>query len=256
MEITKDILDKTYLEVFRKEDFLAIDPCGIVYELMEHTDSQLDIELGALFVAMITWGNRKAIRTAARHMLQAEMGWRPGTFVMDGLFEQSYANAKNRCVYRTLNSDAFKLVCRNVREALRRHRTMEEALANLTTEECIAEICKWLAPARLGTAGKSACKRICMFLRWMVRDNSHVDLGLWTDIIDKRSLIIPMDTHVVQEAMRLGLITSRSTSMANAMKLSRKLAECFPDDPARGDFALFGVGVDDTKGHGTVQLSS
>ena len=43
MEITKDILDKTYLEVFRKEDFLAIDPCGIVYELMEHTDSQLDI---------------------------------------------------------------------------------------------------------------------------------------------------------------------------------------------------------------------
>ena len=248
MEITKDILDKTYLEVFRKEDFLAIDPCGIVYELMEHTDSQLDIELGALFVAMITWGNRKAIRTAARHMLQAEMGWRPGTFVMDGLFEQSYANAKNRCVYRTLNSDAFKLVCRNVREALRGHRTMEEALANLTTEECIAEICKWLAPARLGTAGKSACKRICMFLRWMVRKEAP-DIGLWKDR-SQATLYAVMDVHVCR--LTAPLLTTRQANWKACAELTDIFRSWCPSDPLRYDVALMTMadnGAENDTGH-------
>jgi uncharacterized protein (TIGR02757 family) len=89
----------------------------------------------------------------------------------------------------------------------------------------------------------SACKRICMFLRWMVRDNSPVDLGIWSDFIDKRTLIIPMDTHVVNEAIALKLIDSPSTSMSNAIKLTKRLSKTFPDDPLKGDFALFGYGV-------------
>ena len=89
----------------------------------------------------------------------------------------------------------------------------------------------------------SACKRICMFLRWMVRDNSPVDLGIWSDFIDKRTLIIPMDTHVVNEAIALKLIDSLSTSMSNAIKLTKRLSKTFPDDPLKGDFALFGYGV-------------
>ena len=90
----------------------------------------------------------------------------------------------------------------------------------------------------------SSCKRVCMFLRWMVRDNSPVDLGLWSDLIDKSTLIIPMDTHVLQEATKLGLISSKCTSMSAALKLSQKLREIWPDDPIKGDFALFGLGVD------------
>ena len=86
-----------------------------------------------------------------------------------------------------------------------------------------------------------------MFLRWMVRDDSPVDLGLWKDIIDKRTLIIPMDTHVMQEANRLGLISCKTASMSSAIKLTNKLREIFPDDPLKGDFALFGVGVDVAK---------
>ena len=82
-----------------------------------------------------------------------------------------------------------------------------------------------------------------MFLRWMVRDGSPVDLGLWADRIDKKSLIMPLDTHVLTEASRLGLITSRCTSMSAARRLTAALAEVFPDDPLKGDFALFGYGV-------------
>ena len=86
-----------------------------------------------------------------------------------------------------------------------------------------------------------------MFLRWMVRDNSPVDLGIWSDKIDRRTLIIPLDTHVIQEANRIGLINTRNTSMRTAIKLTEKLKEIFPNDPLKGDFALFGVGIDDSQ---------
>ena len=82
-----------------------------------------------------------------------------------------------------------------------------------------------------------------MFLRWMVRDGSPVDLGLWAPQIDKRTLIMPMDTHVLQQSVRLGLLSSRTASMAAAQRLTARLARIFPDDPLKGDFALFGEGV-------------
>ncbi len=90
---------------------------------------------------------------------------------------------------------------------------------------------------------RSACKRVCMFLRWMVRDGSPVDLGLWADCIDKRTLIMPMDTHVLQQANRLGLISAKTATMSTALRLTERLRHIFPDDPTRADYALFGYGV-------------
>lgn len=89
----------------------------------------------------------------------------------------------------------------------------------------------------------SSCKRLCMFLRWMVRKDSPVDLGLWSDIIDRRTLIMPLDTHVMQQANRLQLIDTKTTSMSTAIKLTKKVARIFPNDPLKADFALFGYGV-------------
>ena len=77
----------------------------------------------------------------------------------------------------------------------------------------------------------------------MVRKDSPVDLGLWNNIIDQRTLIIPLDTHVIQEANRLGLIKTKSTSMKVACELTEKLRKIFPEDPLKGDFALFGYGI-------------
>lgn len=82
-----------------------------------------------------------------------------------------------------------------------------------------------------------------MFLRWMVRDGSPVDLGLWSDFIDKRNLLIPMDTHVQQMAQQLQLIHQRTATWASVIALTEELRQVFPDDPAKGDFALFGAGV-------------
>ena len=99
------------------------------------------------------------------------------------------------------------------------------------------------AAAVVPKTAQSACKRVCMFLRWMVRSGSPVDLGLWADMIDRRTLVMPLDTHVVHQSMRLGLLGSPSASMCAARRLTAALAEVFPDDPLRGDFALFGYGV-------------
>ena len=82
-----------------------------------------------------------------------------------------------------------------------------------------------------------------MWLRGMVRDGSEVDLGLWSTVIDKRTLIMPLDTHVVQQAMSLGLLSSHTASMASALRLTALMRRVFPDDPLKGDFALFGAGV-------------
>ena len=250
MQITKELLDNYYSHTFDIERFKAGDPCGTVYELMKHTDNQLDIEIGALLVAMISWGSRKVIIPTALHMLRDEMHWHPASFIMNKEYLHAYTSAKNGCVYRTLNVDTFRQVCDSLRQALNGHPTMESLFDDMPTKDVISTICQWLTPARVGTMDKSACKRVCMFLRWMVRSGSPVDLGLWSDFIDRKTLIIPLDTHVVRQSRRLGLLASSCASMCAARRLSASLAEVFPDDPLRGDFALFGYGVAHGRLHG------
>lgn len=90
----------------------------------------------------------------------------------------------------------------------------------------------------------SANKRIFMYLRWMVRQNSPVDKGLWS-WFPPADLIIPLDVHVMQESEKMELIPPKSAAnLKTAVQLTKKLCEIWPDDPVRADFALFGLGVD------------
>lgn len=75
---------------------------------------------------------------------------------------------------------------------------------------------------------------------------SPVDFGLWT-ICDPRNLIIPLDTHVHKQALRLGLVKRRTPDLQTAIEITDRFAEIFPDDPTKGDFALFGYGVNNGK---------
>ena len=89
----------------------------------------------------------------------------------------------------------------------------------------------------------SAAKRLCMFLRWMVRRDSPVDTGLW-NWAQPKDLIIPLDTHVLQESVKMGLLPEKaSATLKTALTLTSELKEIWPDDPCKGDFALFGLGV-------------
>lgn len=91
---------------------------------------------------------------------------------------------------------------------------------------------------------KSTCKRLNMFLRWMVRkDDKGVDFGLW-ERIRPADLICPCDVHVDRVARKLGLISRKQTDWLTALELTAKLRELDPEDPVRYDFALFGLGVE------------
>ena len=98
--------------------------------------------------------------------------------------------------------------------------------------------------SRIVPKGKtSANKRIHMFLRWMVRQNSPVDLGLWK-WYPPQNLLIPLDVHVMQEGVRLGLLPPTAhADRKTALALTAQMNEVFPGDPSRADFALFGLGV-------------
>ena len=89
----------------------------------------------------------------------------------------------------------------------------------------------------------SVAKRPCMFLRWMVRFDSPVDMGVWSDIISKQDLLIPLDTHVYSMALSLGLTDRKQEDMVTAIEITDKFRQVFPNDPSKGDFALFGYGI-------------
>ena len=96
-----------------------------------------------------------------------------------------------------------------------------------------------IADARLG----SPCKRLWFFLRWMVRRDGIVDLGIWRQL-SPADLIIPLDTHVYHQAREMGITSRRSADIKTAREITDFFRQIFPSDPALGDFALFGYGVD------------
>jgi uncharacterized protein (TIGR02757 family) len=96
--------------------------------------------------------------------------------------------------------------------------------------------------AFLEVSAKSPQKKLNMFLRWMIRRDSEVDLGIW-ESFDRRDLIVPLDTHVCRVAHYFKLTDTETFSLKNARQITVALAKVFPDDPCLGDFALFGLGV-------------
>ena len=90
------------------------------------------------------------------------------------------------------------------------------------------------------TAG-SACKRLNLFLRWMVR-NDDVDAGLWKSI-DKTRLIVPVDVHIARLCRILGLYSRKTASLSTAVKITESFAEIEPADPVKYDFALTRIGI-------------
>ena len=89
---------------------------------------------------------------------------------------------------------------------------------------------------------KAANKKIWMLRRWMIRNDGRVDLGLWKNS-SPADLVIPLDVHVYRQATELGLTKRRSKDIVTARDITDSFRELFPGDPAKGDFALFGYGV-------------
>ena len=240
LKIDKNVLDYYYSQEFNFNRFKNVDPYGVVYRLLDHAKNQLDIEIGALFVAMIAWGSRKVIFPTALNMLSNEMSWSPSKFIIDRQYLDSYKNAKNNCVYRTLNTSSFKLVCDNLYKVLAENNKLKpsESLESLfkgkKTIEVISDICDWLSPAKVGTINKSACKRICMYVRWMTRKEGP-DLGIWSSR-DQSDLYAVMDVHVCK--LTRNLLKTKGPSWKACEELTGIFKQWDSEDPLKYDIAL------------------
>ena len=234
---------------YETTDFLNGDPSWFMHQV----DGAANREAMAFVASCLSFGSRKQFLPKIRCIMDAAKGDVDG-WIREGLFERDFACGCADCFYRFFTHGHMHGFFRAYRRLLEDCGTLGEYVKREASGDghaAVAAICRYFAEAGADTVvpknAQSACKRVCMFLRWMVRDNSPVDLGLWADFIDRRSLVIPFDTHVVQQSVRLGLMQSTTASMSAACRLSRTLLEVFPDDPLKGDFALFGYGVNQAK---------
>ena len=229
---------------YETADFLAADPS----QFMHRVSGAANQESLAFVASCLSYGSRKQFFPKIQYILDASHG-DTDSWIRSGKWRDSMPDTA-QCYYRLYTHHDMHCLLAAYSDMLNRYGSMKAYVQShaATGIEAVSAICRYFADSGASKTvprnTSSACKRVCMFLRWMVRSHSPVDLGLWADIIDRRTLVMPLDTHVVQEAMGMGLLTSRTASMSTARRLTDAMLEIFPDDPLRGDFALFGLGVD------------
>ena len=246
MDNTDNIL-AVYAERYENEAFLRDDPSLFMHKV----EGTANRETMAFIASCLSYGSRKQFFPKIQYILDVS-GGDVHEWVLSGCFDADIPD-NDKCYYRLYTNHTMNVFLHALRAMLEEYGTIGGYVRATAHDgfSAVAAITAFFAGKNVGAIipkdSSSACKRVCMFLRWMVRSGSPVDLGLWSDFIDRRTLIIPMDTHVVQEANALGLLNGKCASMSAARRLTARLAQVFPDDPMKGDFALFGYGVNKGK---------
>ena len=188
--------------------------------------SLADVEIAGLLAAHLAWGRRAMIVRDCGRMFE-EMCWRPYDYVMNGEYRNEDAS-----LHRTIKWSQFAEICGRLRDI---YSTMD-SLEGLTDNQIRCMVFGQKEDK------KAPNKKISMMRRWMVRDDGKVDLGVWKNS-DKAKLILPLDVHVYTQASALGLTTRRQKDIVTAQEITEAFKEIWPEDPCKGDFALFGYGV-------------
>ncbi|MBO7610473.1 MAG: TIGR02757 family protein [Muribaculaceae bacterium] len=234
----------TLAEKYETAQFLDGDPSWFMHQVK----GNLNQEVMAFLASCLSYGSRKQFLPKIQWLLTKANG-DIDQWIRSGQWRRHVPDDDSRCFYRLYTFHHMHTLLNAYQQIMAEFGSLGEMVRTNASDTLSAIECICHNFARYGSTGvvpkdaTSACKRVCMFMRWMVRDNSPVDLGLWAHFIDRRTLIMPLDTHVLTQACRLGLLTSKTASMSAAIRLSKALAEVFTDDPLRGDFALFGYGV-------------
>ena len=208
-----------------QEDPIAF-PRKFVEKLAVGEASLADVEISALLASHLAWGRRAMIVRDCERMFD-EMYWRPYDYVMNG----EYRN-EDVSLHRTIKWSEFAGICARLRNIY----SVRESLEGLSDAEIRTDVFGQKEDRRAPN------KKINMMRRWMVRDDGKVDFGLWRKS-DKRDLVLPLDVHVYTQATELGLTSRRQKDIVTAQEITDAFREIWPDDPCRGDFALFGYGV-------------
>ncbi len=189
-----------------------------------------DVEVAAVFAAHFAWGRRAMIvRDCGR--LFDEMSWKPYDYVMRGDWRCDPCS-----IHRTVKWSEVAAICSRLKAVYEELPSLE----SLTQDEIRVRIYGQKPDL------KAPNKKINMMRRWMVRRDGKVDLGLWKDT-DPASLLIPLDVHVYDEAVALGLTSRKQKDIVTVKEITGVFDEVFPGDPCKGDFSLFGYGVTHPK---------
>lgn len=258
MKEIKNFLNKK-VNQYNHIDFIENDPISIPHLFTQ----QQDIEIAGFFAAILAWGNRKTIIASCKKLMQC-MDNKPYDFIMNldenGLWKNNFKSF----VHRTFNGiDAIHLIIfLHYHYCIKKEKSLETAFTKWmhknddTTENalngfysyCFNENLFPNYPIRtqkhIASPNKnSSCKRLNMYLRWMVRfDKNEVDFGIWKNIKTSQ-LIIPLDVHVMNVANHYNLINSNKASWKTALELTNYLKQLDANDPVKYDFALFSLGV-------------
>ncbi|MBW8523409.1 TIGR02757 family protein [Chryseobacterium chendengshani] len=247
-EELKDFLDEK-TDVYNSSEFIQDDPVQIPHRF----SLEQDIEIAGFLAATISWGNRKAIIKSADKMLDM-MGNSPYDFVMNHS-ENDLKSIEEKSIHRTFNGEDFAYFIRQFNRIYKENESLEDlfiiknpeanfyhAIERFRADFLQAE--KHRSHKHVSSPYKnSSSKRIIMFLRWMVRnDNRGVDFGIWKNI-DPKYLSIPLDVHTGNISRKLGLISRTQNDWKTVLELDEILRKFDDKDPAKYDFALFGLGV-------------
>ena len=185
-----------------------------------------DVEIAGLLASHLAWGRRAMIVRDCDRMFE-EMCWRPYDYVMNG----EYRN-ENASLHRTIKWSQFAQICDNLRNIY----AGQDSIEGLSDTDIRCRIFGQKEDK------KAPNKKISMMRRWLVRDDGKVDLGVWKKS-DKTKLILPLDVHVYTQATALGLTSRKQKDIVTAQEITDAFREIWPDDPCKGDYALFGYGV-------------
>ncbi|WP_439505080.1 TIGR02757 family protein [Sediminibacterium sp.] len=249
-EKLQDFFNKK-VEEYNQPSFIVSDPICIPHLFTK----KQDIEIAGFFAAIFAWGNRTTIINKSKELMQL-MQMQPHLFCLNA----SAAKLKKLegFKHRTFNTTDLLYCIEFFKQHYQQYDSLENAfMPDNKSPESIKEALSYFhhyffsledAPLRtkkhISTPEKgSSCKRLNMFLRWMVRkDKAGVDFGIWKNI-KPNELICPIDLHVARVAKRFNLLDRKQTDWLAAEELTNYLKKLDPKDPAKYDFALFGLGV-------------
>jgi uncharacterized protein (TIGR02757 family) len=242
-----EYLEENY-DRYNRREFIANDPISVPHRFSKNQD----IEIAGLIAAIFAWGQRKTIISKANSFLEC-MDGSPHDFVLN--HSKDDLKAFTRFVHRTFNATDALWVLHFLRHHFQKYDSLEPLFVFDNMEEGLINFHHTFfglpdAPNRTRKhiptpLRKSSCKRLNMYLRWMVRsDDRGVDFGIWQSIHPGK-LICPIDVHAGRIARGLGLLKRKQTDWQAAQELTQSLRRFDPDDPVKYDFALFGLGIND-----------
>ena len=222
---TIDLLT-VWAEEYNQPKYFTDDPIAFPREFVSRGASLQDVEIAAVFASHLAWGRRAMIIRDCERLFD-QMEWRPYDYVMSGDYRSDDSS-----LHRTIKWSEAAAICGRLREWY----TWHDSLESLSAKDIRSIVFRRKEDPR------APDKKINLMFRWLVRDDGLVDLGVWK----KRSpseLIIPLDVHVYTQASELGLTRRRPKDLTTALEITSRFREIWPEDPVKGDFALFGYGV-------------